>query len=74
MVRVARGRGVRGRSAGGGAGQRALAPVRKPLVIPGILNGISDFSGKCLTPRRSQTATFGTLVRRVLVPKKREAR
>ena len=39
---------------------------RKPLVIPGALNKVSDFAGKYLTPRRVQTAMFGALVARAL--------
>lgn len=42
---------------------------RKPLVIPGVPNRISDFAGKYLTPRRVQTVLFGTLVRRALIAK-----
>ncbi|MET7497989.1 SDR family NAD(P)-dependent oxidoreductase [Streptomyces sp900116325] len=43
---------------------------RKSLVIPGRLNWINDFLGKHLIGRGLQTAMFGTLVRRALVPKK----
>lgn len=43
---------------------------RKPLVIPGLLNRINDFTGKHLIPRPVQTAMFGVLVRRALTPKK----
>jgi uncharacterized protein len=39
---------------------------RKPLVIPGRVNKTIDFAGKYLTPRRVQTAMFGTLVSRAL--------
>lgn len=46
------------------AALRALG--RKPLVIPGALNKISDVVGKYLTPRRVQTAMFGRLVSRAL--------
>ena len=46
---------------------RALG--RKPLVIPGGLNGVNDFLGKHLLPRRIQTAMFATLVHRALTPK-----
>ncbi|MGF6885099.1 short-subunit dehydrogenase [Nocardia sp. GAS34] len=41
---------------------RALG--RKPLIIPGRMNKISDFMGKYLTPRRVQTAMFGRLLAR----------
>ena len=44
---------------------------RKPLVIPGPLNKASGFAGKYLTPRRAQTALFGTLVSRALDKKPR---
>lgn len=39
---------------------------RRPLVIPGAANKISDVAGKYLTPRRLQTVLFGTLVSRAL--------
>lgn len=45
---------------------RALG--RKPLLIPGGANRISDMAGKYLTPRRMQTAMFGKLVTRALTP------
>ena len=44
---------------------------RRPLVIPGTGNKASDLAGKYLTPRRVQTALFGTLVSRALVDKPR---
>jgi len=37
---------------------------RKPLIIPGRMNRISDFMGKYLTPRRMQTVMFGQLLGR----------
>ncbi|GAB2655819.1 SDR family NAD(P)-dependent oxidoreductase [Prescottella soli] len=37
---------------------------RKPLVIPGRMNKISDFIGKYATPRRMQTIIFGQLIGR----------
>jgi uncharacterized protein len=37
---------------------------RKPLLIPGRMNKISDFMGKYLTPRRIQTIMFGQLIGR----------
>lgn len=42
---------------------------RKPLLIPGLLNKISDFLFKYLTPRRVQARMFGALVHRALVDK-----
>jgi hypothetical protein len=39
---------------------------RKSLVIPGAANKTTDFFGKYLTPRRAQTALFGTLTGRAL--------
>jgi hypothetical protein len=42
---------------------------RTALVIPGGLNGVNDFFGKHLLPRRIQTAMFGLLVHRALTPK-----
>jgi hypothetical protein len=53
------------------AALRALG--RKPMVIPGPLNKASDFAGKYLTPRRVQTAMFGTLVSRALDEKPRHS-
>jgi hypothetical protein len=44
---------------------------RRPLVIPGAANKISDFAGKYLTPRRVQTTMFGALVSRALDEKPR---
>jgi len=44
---------------------------RRPLVIPGTANKVSDFAGKYLTPRRAQTAMFGALVSRALDEKPR---
>lgn len=44
---------------------------RRPLVIPGTSNKVSDFVGKYLTPRRMQTALFGALVSRALDDKPR---
>jgi hypothetical protein len=41
---------------------RALG--RKPLLIPGAANKVSDFLGKYLTPRRVQTFMFGKLLSR----------
>jgi short-subunit dehydrogenase len=51
------------------AALRALG--RKALVIPGVPNKVSDFTGKYLTPRRAQTALFGALVSRALDEKPR---
>lgn len=51
------------------AARRALG--RRPLVLPGTINKASDLAGKYLTPRRGQTALFGTLVRRALDDKPR---
>ena len=39
---------------------------RKPLVIPGAPNKLSDVSGKYLTLRPVQTAMFGTLLTRAI--------
>jgi hypothetical protein len=41
---------------------RALG--RKPLLVPGATNKVSDFCGKYLTPRRVQTFMFGKLLSR----------
>lgn len=46
---------------------RALG--RKPLLIPGLLNKVTDFVVKYLTPRRVHVRLFGALVRRALVDK-----
>ncbi|MFI5614131.1 SDR family NAD(P)-dependent oxidoreductase [Amycolatopsis sp. NPDC051903] len=54
------------------AALRALG--RKPLVIPGFPNRVNDFLGKHVTPRRIQTAMYGTLVRRALRTKGPSAR
>jgi hypothetical protein len=51
------------------AALRALG--RRPLVIPGAANKVSDFAGKYLTPRRVQTAMFGALDSRALDEKPR---
>ncbi|HVS43157.1 MAG TPA: SDR family NAD(P)-dependent oxidoreductase [Candidatus Dormibacteraeota bacterium] len=37
---------------------------RKPLVIPGFMNRVSDFMGKHLAPRRAQTVMYGQLLSR----------
>lgn len=37
---------------------------RKPLLIPGRMNRVSDFAGKYMTPRRVQTVMFGKLLAR----------